>query len=64
MNQEHFTRWRQLHGSRRAMKEFGPNELFQLTNLLTKRWLRHMKPLCGPTEMQFICNDRKHVQKT
>jgi hypothetical protein len=37
-------------------EELGPELAFEIADLLRERRSRKMKPLCGPTEMQFLGN--------
>lgn len=37
-----------------ADEELGPKLTFEIADLLRKRRSRKVKPLCGPTEMQFL----------
>jgi hypothetical protein len=39
-----------------ADKELGPKLTFEVADLLRERRSCKVKPLCGPTEMQFLGN--------
>ena len=39
-----------------ADEELGPKLTFEITDLLRERRSSKVKPLCGPTEMQFLGN--------
>ena len=54
--QELAASWRQFDVSAVADKELGPKLTFEIADLLRERRSRKVKPLCGPTEMQFLGN--------
>ena len=47
---------RQLDVSAVADEELGPELTFEVADLLGERRSSKVKPLCGPTEMQFLGN--------
>jgi hypothetical protein len=47
---------RQFDVSAVADEELGPKLTFEIADLLRKRRSSNVKPLCGPTEMQFLGN--------
>jgi hypothetical protein len=47
---------RQFDVSAVANEELGPKLTFQIADLLRERRSSKVKPLCGPTEMQFLGN--------
>ena len=47
---------RQFDVSAVADEELGPKLTFEIADLLRERRSSKVKPLCGPTEMQFLGN--------
>ena len=56
IGQELAARWRQFDVSAVADEELGPELTFEIPDLLRERRSSKVKPLRGPTEMQFLGN--------